>query len=493
MRMEEKGAFKIAKYYNLSDMSKLILKCTLVYVFGILAIIRSNFLYIDDLGRNFTGSVKDLDTYSRYIAELLCQIFSSNRVVSDTSPLTQIVSMLVMAIVFAILVWAIAPEKMNSNWMILAAIPLGLNPYFLENISYKFECIVHSTSTLFCVLPLLLYKKRNSLYMLAISICTIFMCITYQGVTGVFPMAIIMIVALEWANGEALKRIWKLIYTSVIGYGAGLIIFKKLIMKPVATHVSSEMLELNQMIPGVIKNIISYYQIIRQDFLCIWKVLMVLVVVLFVVLYVIKSQRNKWASLGVALLTVFFLMALCYGIYPLLREPVYQPRVMRVIGVLISIICIYILANEKYISKIICFTLAWHFLTFAFTYGNCLTLQQEYSQVRTQAVLSYLNENYSDEQEYVLQITGDIGKAPAVKNKIKVYPLLDRLIPRTLDGSWSWGQYKLFRHYGLPGNFNVDTWLTTNKFDKDTLTLAKNCMWFNVYADENKILIELKN
>lgn len=476
----------------------LLAKCWALLCFGIVAIIRANFLYIDDLGRSFSGSVSDWDTYSRYLSKFMCKLLSANDIVSDTSPLTQIITMFLMALAFVIVVKIIIPEKLDSNWMLLAVIPFALSPYFMENISYKIECVIHGTSTLLCVMPLLLAKKRNYLYVLFTTLCIVLLCVTYQGATGIFPMVIVALAAKEWNCGQNIKRIWKLIWTSVVGYGLGLVIFKMLIMKEVATQVSSKMWPLREVIPGAIKNIVSYYRVVLSDFNRLWIVLIIVIIASYIFAFTCSSKRNKCISFLVAIASVFILALVCHGIYPLLEQCIFVPRAMYSFGIFISLLSIFVIAKGWYVGKMACVALGWCFITFAFCYGNCLNLQQEYTDVKTQALMSYLNENFNDTNKtYKLEMNGYIGIAPAIQNKTENSKILSKLIPQTLGGGWVWAEYKVYMFYGLPSNYSV-VWA----WDKDnevigltnkSLPKVDHTMWFDVYSDGSNILVQFNN
>lgn len=504
--LREKSEAVLRHYFYFIEHSKnneslkkglfFVLKCSFFYILSITAIIRANFLYIDDLGRNYSGGVNDWDGYNRFFSKAVCKLMSASNIVSDTSPLPQIMTMFLMAAAVTIIIWAIAPEKLTSNWMIAAALPFAVSPYFMENISYKIESIIHGVSILLCIIPLLLYKKRNFIYLIFTACCTALMCITYQSATAVFPIVIVLLASMEWNSGENLKRTWKLVYTSILGYGIGLAFFKIFIMRPVQTHVSSNMLPVRDLIPGFFRNLLNFYSTIYKDFSKSWLIIIFIIIVLFIIVYSLNSKRNIKASFVMAITTIMLMGSLCFGIYPVLQECVYLPRSMYGFCIAVSLLCIFITAKGFCMSRLSCFALAWGFFTFSFTYGNCLYLQQEYTNMRMQAVFSYLNERYQPDQQYQLQIIGDIGEAPSIKNKTSSHILLDKLVPRTLSGGWMWSEYSLYQYYGLPENYSV-IW-ASQSFDENydlrqkNLPLAQTTMWFDVYSDGSNILIDLK-
>lgn len=481
---------------RVKEFGILVFKCWAVFILSILAILKSDFLYIDDIGRSYSGSMSDWDIYSRYLSQIVCKILSAEEFAVDVSPLSQIITMLFMAIAVSLIIWCLVLKAAKSNWIIVAAIPFAISPYFMENISYKIECIMHGTAVLFSVLPLALSKKRNVAYIIFTAICIVCTCITYQGALGIFPIVIVMLAVDEWSRSHDNKETWRLIWTSVVGYIVGLLFFKLFIMKDVSTHVSSDMLPLNKMFNGVINNVLGYYAIVINDFKIGWLILCVLVLLVFVVIFVNKSVHQKGLSLIAAIASIFFILLLAHGIYIVLEKCVYNPRAMISFGVMLSLFCIYIIGNGKYFSKLVCIFLSWGFITFSFTYGNCLVLQEEYTNVKMQAVICYINENYDSDTNYTIELENYIGLAPAIQDKAKNNNILKKLVPKTLGGGWTWSEYKLFRYYGLQPNFSfVWAWDKSNAeltISDDNLPLKDSMVFFDVYSDNNKILISFK-
>lgn len=472
-------------------------KCWFIFSISIYAIIRTNFRYIDDIGRTYSGSVSDWNVYSRYFAEILCKFLSAGNLVVDTSPLPQIITMLFMAISVSIIISIITPRNLTSNWLVVAAIPFAISPYFMENISYKIECVIHGASVLVSVLPLLFYKKKSWIYGAITANCIALMCITYQAASGIFPIVVIMIAAVQWNKGESVKQISKFLISSSIGYLVGLCIFKFLIMNPVSTHVSSETLSLSEILPGFFHNLLTFYGVINYDFKISWKIIIIIILIIYIIIYSFSSKSSPIISIIAGIISLILLFCFCFGIYPALKDCVYYPRAMYGICVILSMISIYIISQGLFVSKVAVLSLSWCFILFAFEYGNCLDLQQEYTDVRLQTVIDYLNEHYDADTQYTLELNGFINQAPAIRNQTENNPLLSKLIPQSFGGGWVWSEYKLYCYYGLPSNYNV-VWVydransDIDLLQKD-LPLSDCLMWFDVYSDGNQILIQMKN
>lgn len=483
---------------NKNSYVSFIIKYVVICVLALSALFRANFIYVDDYRRVHKGTIDDWDEYSRYLGEFLCKLFDANKVLSDTSPFVQIAVVVLMAISVLMIISAFSKEKISSLFVLIAAISFTINPLFLQNISMKVECIVHGFTTLCSTLPLLFYKKRNFGYSVVVAICMFLMSITYQGATGLFPVLIVLIAADEWNEGEKTKEIVKLIISSVIGYLVGWLAFRVFVMKPVQTHVSSDTLELKDLIPGMIKNYGIYYKALHGYFPKLWEILICMVFLTFCLVFTVRSKNNKIVAFFVSILTLFTCSIACIGIFIILEHLYSVPRRMIVFGFYISILCIYsvIRAGKGWngFSYIVATALTWCFVVFSFIYGNCLSYQKDYTESRIQMVLNWMNENCDLDEEYELHLDGGIGYAPAIINDMERYPILKTIVPRTLDGTWNWSQYRLYNYYGIPNNITRSWWITSSAapYDIDEMKLVDELLWFDVYRNDEILLVYFK-
>ena len=109
------------------------------------------------------------------------------------------------------------------------------------------------------------------------------------------------------------------------------------------------------------------------------------------------------------------------------------------VGAFLALIMITIVNAEKiYPAKVVCACLCWCFFVFAFTYGNALAAQKNYTDFRVQLVIEDLNELeiMNTEEIKKIQLSGNIGKAPVIRNMPQNYQMLNRLVPDTFGGGW---------------------------------------------------------
>lgn len=471
------------------------IKSSGILLFGSLAILKSDFIYIDDYQRIMIGYTGDFDWLSRYFAKYLCFALNATNSVFDISPLNQIMTILFMAIAYTIIVCCIAPDKLDSNWMLLGIIPFGLSPYFLECLSYKVESLMHGTAVLVGILPLVRYKQRDWKYMLGTAIGTMLVAISYQASLGIYPVVVVLILANEWCQGEEIRRIVKLAVNSVCGWIIGLVLFKVFLMKEVDMGYSgSNILPINKLFTGVVENYRSCYMMMNDDFSLFWKALFVVILGLYVICFVTSSKRDKKLSTVVAFGSLLLMFLLCYGIYPVLEVYYKVPRAIYEFFIVISLMEIFILSKNtvKNCDKVVCAILGWCFVSLAFAYGNCLSLQSDYTSVKMQAVINYLNENVNSDEEYNIQLRGGIGYSPVIHHELGQFHVLYRLVPQTLGQGWYWSEYRLRYYYGFPGNCQLVSYLGDEGIQQSGYVKTEDMMWFDVYQDKsNNVVIDL--
>ena len=462
-----------------------------IYLIAISAILRANFNYIDDMERVASGQ-KGWDNFSRYLSNFFSTFIHADTYLTDISPFTQILAVLILAASGVILLYVITNNNNFNYWQCIALVPLGLSPYFLECISYKYDSVYMALSIFASIAPLLLKNKKTILYC-AVSIAGILVvCTTYQAASGIFPMLVVFLAVRDWIQHQKEeKEILKFIFTSIVGYGIGLMIFKTLLMKPIDTYVSNSIPGLNTILSGSLAHLKQYYIYVVTDFKTEWLVLIFIMCIAYVLVMIKDSLRNKFLTLIVSVLSLAIMAGMAFGLYPVLESPLYSPRAMYGFGVFIAIISITISStNRAYFGKLVCVILSWAFFVFAFTYGNALYSQSEYTNYRISMVIDDLNdlEIFNTEEIKTVQIPGSIGYSPVIRNMPQDYQMLNRLIPITFREEWLWGAYGFVYYYDIK---NIQT---DQHIDLITLELPvlKDTMYHTIRGDNTHVLIELK-
>ena len=460
------------------------------FFLGVSAILRADFNYIDDMGRVAEG-YRGWDNFSRFFSKGLATIIYINDYITDLSPFLQIIAIFLLAVSGIVLLSVIYERKEFSLWEVIAVIPIGLNPYFLECISYKFDSIFMALSILVSVLPLVFRKSHSRIYISAIAICMVMMCTTYQAASGIFPMLVIFLTLRMWNRGGRIKELVIFVFKSIIGYGVGILFFRIVIMNPVESYVSTSLPEITDLPSTIVDNLSEYYHWILMDFAMLWKIMIFLLLVGFIWSVISASRHHKVVAFIIAGIAVIFLFLSCFGLYIVLKSPLFAPRGMYSFGILIAILCINVAEQHSFFYiKFPIFVLSWSFFILSLTYGNALYIQKTYTDFRITQVISDLNdmEIFAEENPITVQISGSIGLSPAVQPMCKEYSILKRLIPVTFQESWWWGQYGFYRYYNLKNVIRDDS----KNLEVYHLPLLQDNMYHTIYGNEKFVLIELK-
>ena len=469
----------------------------IIYIVALIPLFRANFNYIDDLGRTFSGYRSF--GFSRYMSDFLSQFIHGSGYITDISPYTQLIAIVFISLASTIVIKLLTMQEHEDKvnlWYVFATIPIGLSPYFLENFSYKFDSPYMALSILVSVIPFLFYKKnenmkRNILFVFIGVICTIVMCTTYQASSGIYPSIAIAITLLMIHNKDKWKEIFKFIMLAILSFGIGILIFKLFIMKPTNDYVNNELLNIKDIIPGSIKNYKQYFNLILLDFEKKWLIAVLILVISFIATNIIKTKRNKIVEIIYSIITVILLTIFSFGLYPFIKQPLFVPRAMYGIGITISIISLLAVDYKKaYVPKICIFYLAYVFFILTLTYGNALDEQKRYTQYRIGLVATDLNNiDVDNEKTLYINVKGSIGRPNNINNLVKEYKVLDRLLPETFgDDSWNWANQYFYNYYNLP---NIKRSL--KRLDIKTMELYKNTRYHDIYKNEDKLIIVLKD
>ena len=463
-----------------------------IYLLGLLTIIRSNFLYMDDIAQSVLGYRAWYD-WSRYVIMLLSYVIQPEISLTDISPITHFLSVLILALSSVLLVYILCERKITTL-RLLASIPLGLSPYILECLSYKISGQYMAFPVLVCIVPFLFVTRRKAFFFSSV-IALLIMCMTYQVASGIYLMIAVVLGFQDWNNKrKSLKEILSFWATAFIAFCSALLIFKFFLMRDVSSYVSTEMHPIPRLISGTLGNIKSYALIINSDFGLIWKTGIVLVLLFFIIKSTLATAQKKIFSFFVSILVVGIMFIMSYGIYSLLAEPLFYPRGLYGFGVFLAIFCIIIVSDFKKIAAITVLALNWCLFVFAFSYGNALADQARYAEFRIGILLNDLSVLYPnpDRAETLIQINNSIDFTPSVKNIARHNPIIERLVPKRLGEDY-YGTYYIIHHFyfnrfaqeNIPEYTSVD-------FNSMNLPVVLDTFYHTIKSDGKHILIILK-
>ena len=470
---------------------KPVLLMFIIYLLGVLTIIRANFTYLDDMARVLVGN-REWSYMSRYLADFLSIFIHGDTVLKDIAPLPLLISIFILAVSNVLLVYIICNKKIPIIGL-LASIPLGLSPYFLECLSFKFDTPHMALSILAGIVPFLFIVRQKAFLFVSV-LSLLVMCMTYQASSGVYMMIAIMLCFQYWNKKEKTnKEILSFFGVSIFAFCITMLIFRLFLMMPLTEqhflYVSNSMHPLPQIISGTMGNIKNYAITINNDFGIIWKIGILLIFLFFIIQSTFRSTQKKILSFFISIIFIGLSFFLSFGGYSLLTMPIFYPRALFGFGVFLAILCINVVSGYKTISKVIVLALNWCFIVFAFSYGNALADQARYADFRIGILLHDLSTLYPDRnmEDMSFTIENTIEYTPSINNISKHYPVIERLVPRRL-GFNAHDFIYCFQHFNYAYYKNL-----SDKEDISDLPVVLDSYYHTIKSDEEHVLIILKH
>lgn len=458
-----------------------------IYFLGYFGLILADVYYIDDLGRAQDGYIGFLN-FSRYLSENLSKLIHLNlHRNTDISPITQLIAMALLSFGSMVLVKII--NKKQSYFGLLASIPLGLSPFFLENMSYKFDSPFMALALISPIIPFLFLKKKFTFFI--VSVLSVLITLnTYQSANSVYLILSMFVILIMFINKNKKIDIVKNSFLFAISYAVSMFIYKFIILTEVNSYVSSGAIKENLM-QGFLNNIkhnLSRYQEVIND--TTFEYIFYILVLFFLISIFKKAKINKFNALSLGFAFIILSVSLSQGAYLILEKPLTATRAYNGIGVVVAIIFIYSL-NFKFInlSKIfVCFS-AYFLIIQANSYGNALRAQEEYSQIRIKLMYSDLNKLAPIDGKFSVQIIKGVGNSPVTENSKKSFPIINSLKFQNLRPSWVWTTINNFRILGLKGNYYYKSCFNDTNKIVDSMDTAMHKI---TKYDNNCFVIEFK-
>lgn len=473
-----------------------------ILMIGFSALLRANYSYIDDVGRNLLGSSEWGMNFFRWVIYIENVLGQMNFRLSDASPLIQIIAIAILSSSVVVLACAFSEiggggQKRLQIRYVVASLLIALNPYFLECMSYKYDSVGMASSVLFSLVPFL-FLSRMRLFYFTSFVSVLLMCLSYQASSGIYIMMVI-ITGLYWflENGDKrVKDILKFFIASAVSYLLATGVFY--VLSSLLTSGTYRSTRLSLSPATVISNLTSFFRIIFGDFNLLWLVLTAIIIVLALASMVMKSKRGKVLSLALSLIACALALVFSYGAYLFLESFAGSPRMMYGTGAFIALManCAVSAADARHGRRIgILFMvpvvlLAWCFFSYAFIYGNSLGYQSEYERHYEDMILSDLNALFPDQPEnYELLISGTVGYSPVVAHVNDLYPINSRLVPVMLSSSdWWWGGSRMAYYY----NDSFSKIEVSRINGAEEYRLLKSTMAYDILHSGDSILVQLK-
>lgn len=438
-----------------------------LYFLILYPILRADRYYNDDLKRALFGRAS-WDSNGRPLTTLLMRALQCyDHAMVDISPLTQVGAIAILAWIGVLSGRRFA---IRSPWMAaLVAFPLGAQPFFLENLSYKFDALSMSLALLLALLPIIgLRPDRRGWWL---GVLALFASLSfYQPAITACLIFILLEFVLGQLHEESPQRLLRRFLRRALQVGLAMLIYELVI----GIHISgwvrrkSEMIHGWRELPRVGINLRDFGGFIGTSFNEHWwmyfgPVLLVLAAVPVVIGVRHALGRRPLQSFGLTLvlcgtsvLLPLAALACVPGPMLLLRNPEIEPRVLMGVGALLVAALIAMQAALQRWRRAPAWTLslacmlALGMSSFASAYGNALGEQKAYEQRIAGRLADDLAGLQASRGIHAFVLDGSAGYGPVTAHVIEQLPLVRELVPTYLTAGDGFNT-RMFLDYYLAG------------------------------------------
>ncbi|GKQ43096.1 hypothetical protein RD055328_10190 [Companilactobacillus sp. RD055328] len=463
-----------------------------IYLLIGISIATVNYPYIDDVKRQITGGTEFAWSYSRWGSEISSWILQGSRHLTDGGWTRPVVSGVLLTFVSLLLVYILRKNKENLNWIeAIAAIAVGINPWFLACLGFRFDSPFMVLSIFVSIIPFLWWDNLNKFAIYSF-IGIFLMCNFYQPASGIYLIVFLTMVLRELLSGQNVINIIKRIMFSAIAYISAMLLFlfeSKLNPEMALRGEVVEIAKPNELITVIFKNIKIYLGTIYHQSAQIWILLFTLIIVVSYILLMKNSQISKIKSVVYIGLYLLISIILSYGVLlvfvtDLVRD---QPRYGFGFGFLIGVLLIIIsnniiMKNWKYIiPKIVIVAYAFYMISFSFEFSAMLSYQKE-SFINQSMILSQDLKDKITTKRNVVKTNRLFKNSPILVSSERNYPLLSNLVPN--NENLYWPNVLLFSTYtGLNVNFQGSDF---SEFTKEKSVKVSDNSYYQLYLLENE-------
>jgi hypothetical protein len=425
--------------------SKLFAILLALYLLILYPILRANRYYNDDLKRALIGHT-GWDSNGRPLTTLLMRLLQCyDSALVDVSPLTQLGAVAVLAWVGVLIA---RRYTLRSPWLAaLIVFPLGAQPFYLENLSYKFDALSMSVAIWLALLPLLSIGQSRRGWWLGV--LALFGSLGfYQPAINLYLIFMLLDVALAQLQDEPLRPWLKAFFLRVLQIGVAVLAYQLIIGIHIHGWVGRESQKIHSLsqLPLVATNIAGFYRFIESCFDRQWWnyfLPLLLVLAAFPIIVGIRYalgqrlRQPRWMTTALILAGVLLplLAVLCVaGPMLILLTPELEPRVMMGVGALLVaglILMRAALTQWRYSPRwtlVAACMLALGMCVLASAYGNALGEQKAYEDHIASSLADDLLELKASHGVRHFLLDGAIGFSPITQHVADEFPMIKLLI-----------------------------------------------------------------
>lgn len=421
----------------------------------VLPIIIADYYYIDDLGRSIVG-YSGWSSDGRPVADMVMEALGFGLPLTDISPIPLILSIATLSLSCTLL--AKSAGFKSKAAAVISLFPIIANPFFLSNLSYKFDSLTMSLAVLFSCIPFA-FRGLKSLPKVALTTaCIVISLCLYQAASNAFVILAVSFLILDYHKNKSCLQV---LIANAASFTIAYTIYLKLIVPlyVVGEYSTghSEILPLSlDSLVSIANNIEMSFTLIKSFMTgyagIIFTLLFSIAVACVIAVAILTFRKSKSVKGFVIFLIVIASPIIFYACIPgvvlALKNPVLMPRVYIGFGFAIasSMSIVYFTLRHYFKPLVVAMAVPVVFLfSFGATYGNSLKAQKEFDAFILSNISSDINRLGLSGKKYIV-VDGYMPKSPVTMLAYRKYPLVEMMTPGYLADGWVWGN-SLMHHY----------------------------------------------
>ncbi|MBE6162754.1 MAG: hypothetical protein E7155_04215 [Streptococcus equinus] len=468
----------------------------IIYLIVCLNIGLAEFPYIDDIGRQIQGYSGFSEHYSRYVSEVAVRFLNLGGHLSDIGLASQILSAIIMTLSSLLLIYIFIPTKKVSKITSFASTLIGINPLFIECLSFRFDSPFMTLSVLFSIIPFIFWNKSRKLFTVSSVISIFLMCNSYQASSGIFLVLTATMLLLDVVNKENVISLLYRFGSAAISYVMGVLLyFCQIKLFPPVFSSAADTAPINKLVHFICLNSKIYLRNIYNQSNKVWVVLALISVVLFVFNVVLTSKLNK--LLTILLVTAYLGVSsvLSYGTYLIFMTPysLLRPRYEYGFGFFLSTILILLSLRYKghifrQSNQLVVLLLSFYLAIFSLLYPSALKQQNDVFKSQSIMLAGDLNRYLPQQTSNVVHLNRLFTNSKIYTNSAINYPILNSLIMPNSNISWD-----MTMRFNELTNLNVDLQpFDETKVDVRMFEKIQDSKLYAIYSNEDGLYVVMK-
>lgn len=413
----------------------------------------SNIYYVDDMMRITTGDGWDAD--GRIFATVLMQLLSFGNVIPQMFPLSLFISSII-TLISGVIVSRILFEKDNFLTKSCSLLILT-SPFYLENLSYRYDSLPMSISILIAIIPFL--SRSKYIFALTSIPCIVFCLGLYQTSAMVY-FALLICIFINRADKGDFRFILTMSLVSVLCFIVAYFIYVGIVSSSELNVSRASFLSINSGFFVVIAGRIALYKNMYMELFQSNYILatMPLTISILIALITLSFKGIKHLLIKTSILTIAISLLLLLTTLPnlVINEPWYTARTMVCYPFIFY--AIYLFCHDK-VNNILLNASIVSLLFFSFvlinSYASTLKNNDDYSKFVAQSISSELIKK-SNNTTYSALIIGEQRRSPRSHLQYKIFPILFRIAPIYMREDWNWGIKELSRYINVRSAKNAN-------------------------------------